>query len=168
MRRILIVLLFIMPVALSFSLYFLDKEYLLCPIEYRYDAVIRSDSRGDGEFAAKRNGNRIHEGVDLLAETGTPVRAARSGIVIVSRVIENKNKRRGSGNYIIIGHPGGITTTYAHLSEVYVGKNRFIRQGEIIGRVGKTGNANYPDIRAHLHFEVKEGGVARDPLEYFK
>lgn len=168
MKRVLIVLLFIMPVALSFSLYFLDKEYFLCPIEYRHDIVVRCDSRGGGAFGARRNGNRSHEGIDLLADIGTPVRAARSGIAVVSRVIENKDKKTGSGNYLIIGHFGGIATTYAHLSELYVGKNRLIRQGEVIGRVGKTGNANYPDILPHLHFEVRENGVPQDPAGYFK
>lgn len=168
MKKILLFLLLILPVYLSVSLFFLDKEYFICPIKYNQDVVIRCDSRGDGSFFAKRNGNRVHEGIDLFAEIGTPVEACRSGRVILSRVITNKNKKTGSGNYIIIAHPGNITSVYGHLLEVYVKKNSFVRQGEVIGRVGKTGNANYPDIQPHLHFEVRKDGVPQDPLEYLE
>ncbi|MDP3732739.1 MAG: M23 family metallopeptidase [Candidatus Omnitrophota bacterium] len=168
MKKILLFLLFIMPVYLSVSLYFLDKHYFLCPIEYKGDAVIRCDARGEGFFAAKRNGNRLHEGLDLFAEIGTPVKTSRSGRVIVSEVITNKEKKTGSGNYIVIHHPGNITTVYGHLLAVYVKKNDFVRQGEVIGSVGKTGNANYPDVQPHLHFEVRKDGVAQDPLEYLE
>ena len=168
MKKILLFLLVIMPIYLSVSLYFLDKNYFLCPIEYKGDAVIRCDLRGEGLFAAKRNGNRVHEGLDLFAEIGTPVKASRSGIVIISRVITNKEKKTGSGNYIVILHPGGITTTYGHLLEVYVRKNYLIRQGKVIGSVGKTGNASYPDIQPHLHFEIRKNRVPQDPLEYLQ
>ena len=168
MKKILLFLLFIMPIYLSVSLYFLDKNYFLCPIEYKGDAVIRCDTRGEGFFAARRNGNRLHEGIDLSAEIGTPVKACRSGRVIVSRIITNKDKKTGSGNYVIILHPGGITTTHGHLLEVYIRKNYLVRQGEVIGRVGKTGNANYADIQPHLHFEVRKDGIPQDPLEYLE
>jgi murein DD-endopeptidase MepM/ murein hydrolase activator NlpD len=130
--------------------------------------VIRNDSRGEGFFFAKRNGNRVHEGIDLFAEEGSPVFASRFGIVIVSRRVEDNSKKTGSGNYIVLRHPGGITTSYAHLSKVYVSKYRFVRQGQIIGRVGKTGNANYPDIRAHLHFEVRKNDIPQNPLDYLE
>lgn len=169
MKKILLsLLLIIMPIYLLVNLYFIDKNYFICPIEYKGDAVIRCDSRGEGYFAAKRNGNRIHEGVDLFANMGSPVVAARSGRVIVSRAIANKDKKTGSGNYIIILHPGNITTVYGHLLHVYVRKNDFVRQGDVIGVVGKTGNANYHDIQPHLHFEVRKNGIPQDPLEYLE
>jgi len=162
MKKILLFLLFIMPFYLSVSLYFLDKDYFRSPIEYKGDAVIRCDSRGEGFFAAKRNGNRAHEGIDLFAEIGSPVLACRSGIIIAAR------KNRGMGNFIIIRHPGNIITIYGHLSKMYVHRNGFVRQGEVIGSVGKTGNANYADIQPHLHFEVRKNGVPQDPLEYLE
>ena len=146
-----------MPVYLSVSLYFLDKDYFVCPIEYKGDAVIRCDSRGDGFFAAKRNGNRMHQCIDFFAEIGNPVLAARSGRVIAA------TKNRGLGNYIIIRHPGNIITIYGHLSQIYVYRNQFVKQGEAIGSVGKTGNANYRDVQPHLHFEVRSNGVPQDP-----
>jgi murein DD-endopeptidase MepM/ murein hydrolase activator NlpD len=168
MKKVFLILLFVLPVYLVLSLFFLDKYSFLCPIEYSGDMVIRNDSRGEGFFSAKRSGNRVHEGIDLFAEEGSPVLASRFGFVIVSRRIEEKEKKTGSGNYIVLRHPGGITTVYAHLSKVYVNKYRFVSQGQIIGRVGKTGNANYPDIHAHLHFEVRKNGIPQDPLDYLE
>jgi len=162
MKKALLFLLLAMPVYLSVSLYFTDKNYFLCPIEYNGNAVIRCDSMGEGFFAARRNGSRVHEGVDLFAEIGTPVFAARSGRVIAAGI------SRGMGNFIIIRHPGNIITLYGHLQRIYVHKNSFVRQGEIIAAVGKTGNANYRAIQPHLHFEVRENGIPRDPLEYLE
>lgn len=162
MKRALLFLLIVFPIYLLTSLYFLDKDYFLCPIEYKRDIVIRYDKRGNGFFAASRNGNRIHEGIDLLAEIGTQVKACRAGKVVAARY------SRGMGNFIIIRHPSNIITIYGHLSKIYVTKGEFVRQGEIIGAVGKTGNANFRDIRPHLHFEVKKAGVLQDPLEYLQ
>jgi len=162
MKKIFLFLLIFLPIFLLASLYFLDKDYFLCPIEYKGDIVIRRDSRGDGLFAAERSGNRLHNGIDLFAEISTPVLAARSGIVTAA------THNNGMGNYIIIRHPGNIITIYGHLSSIYVGKGNLIRQGDIIGAVGKTGNANYSAIQPHLHFEVRKDGVPEDPLEYLQ
>lgn len=162
MKKILSFLLLVMPIYLLISLYFIDKHYFLCPIEYKQGVVIRCDSRGEGFFTAKRNGNRVHEGIDLFAEIGSPVLACRSGRVIAVR------KNRGMGNFIIIRHPGNIISIYGHLSKIYVTQNKFVRQGQIIGAVGKTGNANYPDIQPHLHFEVRRDGIPQDPMEYLE
>jgi murein DD-endopeptidase MepM/ murein hydrolase activator NlpD len=162
MKKILLFLLLVLPVLLFISLYFLDKSYFLCPIEYKGDIIIRNDSRGNGFFAAERNGRRVHEGIDLFAEINKPVMAARSGMVIAA------TKSRGMGNYIIVRHSGNIMTIYGHLSKVYVHRYEFVRQGEVIGSVGRTGNANYLDIQPHLHFEVRKGGIPQDPLEYLQ
>jgi murein DD-endopeptidase MepM/ murein hydrolase activator NlpD len=160
MKKSLSLLLIILFAYLVFSLYFLDKTYFLCPVEYKRDIVIRSDSRGDGLFAAERNGNRLHEGIDLFAPIGSPVLASRSGKVIAAK------ENRGMGKLVIIKHPGNLTTIYGHLSQIYVRKNEFVQQGNVVGAVGKTGNANYRDIQPHLHFEVRKKGIPQDPLEY--
>lgn len=162
MKKILLFLLIILPVYLVVSLYFLDKEYFICPIDYEKDILIRCDDRGDGFFAANRKGNRVHEGIDLFAEIGTPVKSARSGKVV------GADKNRGMGNYVIIKHPGRVVTVYGHLSQIYVTKNQFVRQRDIIGTVGKTGNADSLAIKPHLHFEVRKDGIAQDPLEYLQ
>lgn len=145
------------------SLFFLDKAYFFCPIEYKDDIYVRSDARGDGFFGSSRSrGRRTHQGIDLFAKVGTPVLAARSGRVIAAE------KNRGMGNYVIIRHFGGVVTVYGHLSKFYTRKGEFVRQGEVIGRVGKTGNANYRDIQPHLHLEVRQNGVPQDPLQYLE
>lgn len=163
MKKILLFLLLALPVYLAASFYFLDKDYFLCPIEYRGDMLIRSDAKGEGFFASSRNGSRLHRGLDLYASLGSPVFASRSGMVIVVR-----DEKRGMGKYIVIRHPGGLLTLYGHLSEIYVRKHAFVRQGALIGRVGKTGNANSPAIQPHLHFEVRKNGAYQDPLNYLQ
>ena len=155
-------LLLAIPVYLSVSFYYLDKSYFLCPIKYLGDVCIRSDSRGDGEFAARRSGRRMHNGVDLLAEVGTPVVACKGGY---ARVFEQKN---GMGNYIVIYHPDNLSTLYGHLSAIMIPDGILVRQGQVIGKTGKTGNSNHPDIQAHLHFEVRKNGVLQNPRDFLE
>lgn len=143
-------------------LYYVDKVSFLCPITYQRDFVVRNDNRGEGHFAANRSGSRVHEGIDLLAPLGTQVLASRLGIVVAAR------QNNGMGKYVILRHFGGVSTIYGHLSQIYVRQGEIIRQGEVIGAVGKTGNANYRDILPHLHFEVRKNDVPQDPLEYLK
>lgn len=162
MKKLFLFLLIIIPLGLAVVFSFLDKSYFLCPIEYKRDIIIRCDGRGNGFFAAERNGNRLHEGIDLYAPVGTPVLASRSGRVIAAR------RTRGMGNFVIIRHSGNITTVYGHLWKIYVRKGQFIRQADVVGSVGKTGNANYRNIQPHLHFEVRYKGVPQDPLEYLQ
>ena len=142
--------------------YFLDKGHFICPIKYEADMVIRSDGRGDGVFGAERNGRRLHQGVDLFAQVGTPVLASRSGRVVSAK------QNNGMGKYIIIRHRDNLATLYGHLSQIFVSENETVRQGQIIGSVGKTGNARYKDIQPHLHFEVKKNGFYQDPLDYLE
>jgi murein DD-endopeptidase MepM/ murein hydrolase activator NlpD len=162
MKKIFLVTLVICALCLAVALYFWDKSYFLCPINYKNQILIRSDARGDGLFAASRNGRRLHEGIDLFAAVGTPVRASRCGIVV--SVKEN----RGMGKYVVIRHAGGLTTLYGHLSRVYVRKGEFVPQGRLIGAVGKSGNAGFADIQPHLHLEVRKEGIPQDPLGYLK
>ncbi|MBM3255226.1 MAG: M23 family metallopeptidase [Candidatus Omnitrophica bacterium] len=163
MKKIFLFLLIVLPACLVIALYFLDKDYFLCPIDYKGGIFVRSDSRGDGFFGSPRSGNRLHEGIDLFAQIGTPVLAVRSGKVVISKV-----QHKGMGNYIVMRHPGNLVTIYGHLSKVYARRGDFVRQGKVIGEVGKTGNANYRDIQPHLHFEVREAGIPADPLEYLQ
>lgn len=162
MKKTLLFLLIILPIYLLISLYFLDKDYFLCPIKYQSDIIIRSDRWGDGFFGALRFGRRLHQGIDLFAAVGTPVYASRFGRVIAA------SQNRGMGKYVIIKHPNNIITIYGHLSKIYVAKHKFLRQGQIIGAVGKTGNANFRDIQPHLHFEIRKNGIPQDPLEYLE
>lgn len=162
MKKIFILLLIVLPFYIAARIYFLDKEYFLCPIEYRRDMVIRVDSHGNGFFAAGRSGNRLHQGIDLFATIATPVLAVRSGRVVAAQ------HSKGMGNFIVMRHRGNLITIYGHLSRIDVGRSEFVRQGEVIGAVGKTGNANYRDIQPHLHFEVRENNKPKDPLQYLE
>jgi len=160
MRKILLIILILTAAFVFLGLARMDKQYFICPVEYKNDIIIRNDNRGGGLFASSRSGNRIHKGIDLLADVGLPVLTARSGKVI------SATSNRGMGKYVIVRHRGNIITIYGHLSEIYVHKNEYVRQGQIIGSVGKTGNARPADMLPHLHFEIRKNGIPQDPLEY--
>lgn len=156
-----IVILIIIPLAgFAFNkIYYFDRVSFLSPIELKSDFIpIRRDLRGQGDFAAPRRGRRIHQGIDILAEVSTPVMAVKSGRAYT------KNQPRGLGKYIEIVHPDGIVTLYAHLSDFAVKSGQKVKQGTIIGYVGKTGNAQYKNIQPHLHFEIRKNGHPVDPL----
>jgi murein DD-endopeptidase MepM/ murein hydrolase activator NlpD len=99
----------------------------------------------------------FHSGIDIGAPTGTAVAAAGSGQVVLTVYGDY-----GYGNYIGVRHADGSQTLYAHLSAIYVSLGQYVGQGEVIGAVGCTGWCT----GSHLHFEVKIGGVAVDPLAY--
>lgn len=100
-----------------------------------------------------RNG-RHHEGIDILAGRGTPIRAAAYGLVIYAG-----DGMRGYGNVVVLDHGEEITTLYGHLQEIQVQSGDAVGQGQRIGTVGSTGNAT----TTHLHFELRVGGEAVDP-----
>lgn len=103
--------------------------------------------------------HRHHDGVDLAAAEGTPIRAAEDGVVSFA------GQQNGYGNVVIVDHPGpggGFQTVYAHQSHLGVTQGEQVARGEVIGAVGSTGVSTGP----HLHFEVRRGGRAVDPLPY--
>ena len=126
------------------------------PVDSR-PLIIRKDAKGDGHFWAVRSGHRRHRGIDLIAEMGSPVRAVRSGIVVQT------GSHRGLGRFVEIEHRDGINSLYAHLDDVLAQAGAHVRQGEVIGTVGKTGNARHPWITPHVHFELIKGGMPLDP-----
>lgn len=154
---------FIIPV--SFLLwnesYYFDRVPFLSPIEYTGALPIRNDWRGKGDFGARRSGNRRHEGIDILAPLGTPVRAAKGGIAF-------SQSNKGMGNFVKIQHKNNMVTVYGHLSKTYIKPIQRVRQGQLIGEVGKSGNAKYNGIKPHLHFEVRINGIPVDPKKYIK
>lgn len=130
------------------------------PLAQRLPLEVREDAYGSGLFGARRSGGRKHRGIDLAAPEGTPVLAAKSGTAWVGK------KRNGMGRYVVIEHPDGWKTRYGHLSEIAIRDRQRVRRGEPIGRVGKTGNARYRRMRAHLHFEIWDpDGQPVDPTE---
>jgi murein DD-endopeptidase MepM/ murein hydrolase activator NlpD len=99
---------------------------------------------------------RLHGGIDIAASTGTPIRAAAAGTTIYSAWMS------GYGNVVIVDHGGGMSTLYAHQSRRRTTVGDRLNRGEVLGEVGSTGHST----GAHLHFEVRERGVAVDPLPY--
>lgn len=92
-----------------------------------------------------------HNGVDFGAPRGTPVYASADGVVKVSNYRDGNPWFGGYGNYIMIEHPNGTQTLYAHLSGVDASVGDTVRQGQVIGKTGNTGRSTGP----HLHFEVR-------------
>ena len=107
---------------------------------------------GDG-FGPR--GHAFHAGIDLLAPRGTPVLAAGPGTVTWAG-----RRAGGWGRLVVVRHPDGVRTLYAHLASIDVRVGDEVSGGAILGRVGSSGNASGP----HLHFEVRVHGAAIDPL----
>ncbi|WP_235969716.1 peptidoglycan DD-metalloendopeptidase family protein [Anaeromyxobacter diazotrophicus] len=99
-----------------------------------------------------------HEGVDLAAGDGEPIRAAAGGVVV------RAGARGGYGDAVEIDHGDGLTTLYAHASQLLVREGDTVTPGQAIARVGHTGRAT----GSHLHFEVRQGGRAVDPARALK
>ena len=98
----------------------------------------------------QRYGDKVtsafHTGIDYACPTGTPILASNDGIVVQAGFDPS-----GYGNCVIILHPDGIGTLYAHLSRIAVSKGEKVKQGDVIGYSGSTGNSTGP----HLHFEAR-------------
>ncbi len=107
------------------------------------------------EFGVPRGHSR-HEGIDLAAPAGTPVRSTADGRVIVAE------KDGRYGRTVVIDHGDGYRTRYAHLKKIETSEGRRVERGELIGRVGKSGNAS----GTHLHYEVLRNGVPVDPRAF--
>ncbi len=98
---------------------------------------------------------RLHAGIDIRANRGTPIFASQSGQVLLS------SRRRAYGNVVVIGHDHSFQTLYAHLQKMIVRSGQYVDQGDVIGYVGRTGRAT----GYHLHFETRvAGGVPKDPM----
>lgn len=102
-------------------------------------------------------GSSMHEGIDIAANLGTPVKSARTGHVIYAA-----SKIPGYGKMIIVRHAGGFSSIYAHLSSYSVKKGQFVARGQVVGKVGKTGRST----GYHLHFEIRSKSSPVNPLLY--
>ena len=99
---------------------------------------------------------RLHTGIDIGADYGDTVRAADGGVIIHS------DWMGGYGNAVIIDHGNGISTLYAHNSQLLVSEGQTVAKGQAISRVGSTGYSTGP----HLHFEVRQNGTPVNPLNF--
>jgi len=100
----------------------------------------------------------FHSGIDISADRGTPVKAAAPGEVLF------EGWMRGYGQVVIIDHGRNYSTVYAHMSSTRVKEGAVVGAGAVLGAVGNTGTTT----GYHLHFEVREGSTAKNPLDYLK
>ena len=97
-----------------------------------------------------------HKGVDLTAPVGTDVYSVMDGEVVAT------GRHRQYGNFVVVDHGNGVSTLYAHHKSNFVQEGDIVRRGQKIAEVGRTGNATGP----HLHFEVRQGTVQRNPVGF--
>ena len=103
--------------------------------------------------------SKRHQGIDIACPIGTPIKASNTGTVIYSN-----NTIKGYGNLIIIRHSEEYVTVYAHNQVNLVEERTWVEKGQIVGKVGQTGNASGP----HLHFEIRKNNKAMDPMLFLK
>ncbi len=109
-------------------------------------------------FGPKTKG--LHnDGVNIAAARGTPVLAAENGVIAYAG-----NELRGYGNLLLVKHDNGWITAYAHTQDLAVKRGERVKKGQVIARVGSTGNVSTPQ----LHFELRRGKHAVDPVKYLK
>ena len=101
-------------------------------------------------------GGRMHSGVDLAAPAGSPVVAAADGVVAYA------NWLGSYGLLVTLRHASGFETRFAHLSRILVSPGQQVSRGQTLGLVGSTGRST----GAHLHYEVRQNGMAVDPLAF--
>ena len=109
-------------------------------------------------FGYRPRRRRVHYGLDIKVERGDTIRAAFDG-----KVRYVSYQKRGYGHYVVIRHPNGLETLYAHLTSKLVAENEVVRAGDPIGLGGNTGRSTGP----HLHFETRLLGKALDPALFF-
>ena len=163
---VLLPVLAVIPLATAGAAPLWDRWQMACreptyawPVGGASGRTLRHDLYGAGTFGSHRSGGRSHNGADFAAPIGTPVVAAKSGVVRHGR------KHDGMGHYLEVHHLDGCTTFYGHLSNILVADGQLVRRGQRIGLVGKTGNARANAIHPPLHFELRLRGVPVDPLD---
>lgn len=126
-------------------------------------------SRGTGSFIWPTVGGyisskvgyrwgRMHKGIDIARPSNRNILAADNGTVVFT------GYDGGFGNKVVINHNNGMSTLYAHLDRISVSVGQVVQSGQIIGKMGDTGNST----GVHLHFEVHKNGSIQNPLKYLK
>lgn len=137
------------------------KEQLAAELASQAFIYPLMDARLTSKFGKRKHPihqvKRHHNGLDLAAESETPIRAIREGVVIFA------DTYKGYGKLIVVKHTGGYSSHYGHCKAIQVDPGKKVKAGEIIATVGSTGLATGP----HLHFEIRANGKPQDPLKYF-
>ncbi|MBI3395933.1 MAG: M23 family metallopeptidase [Spirochaetia bacterium] len=129
------------------------------PLRQGIGSITSAFGRRPDPFTQIETGGDFHNGLDFAAAPDTPIIATAPGYVI--RAV--KEDKEGYGLHVRIHHGHGYTSLYAHCSKIMVEKDDFIRRGQVIATVGRTGHATGP----HVHYEVQLGnGPTVDPMQY--
>jgi murein DD-endopeptidase MepM/ murein hydrolase activator NlpD len=98
-----------------------------------------------------------NDGINIALPENTPIKAAEDGVVAYAG-----NELKGYGNLVLVRHPNGYVTAYAHAKELVVKRGDQVKRGQLIARSGQTGNVNAPQ----LHFEIRKGASPLDPMRF--
>jgi hypothetical protein len=128
----------------------LRKMFLRVPVKFGQ----RTSSYSTRRFHPISKKYKRHTGIDYSAAHGTPIFATAGGIV------EFAGRRGGYGKLVVVRHPNGYKTYYGHCSRLLVKKGSYVKQGQTIARVGRTGQATGP----HVHYEVRVNGSPVNPV----
>lgn len=101
--------------------------------------------------------NKMHEGIDFAAPSGTEIQATGNG-----KIVKIENKRSGYGRSVLIDHGFGYQSLYAHMKEIKVRVGQKVTKGQVIGSIGSTGTSTAP----HCHYEVRLHGKPVNPIHY--
>ena len=110
----------------------------------------------DRRLRPAANGQQ-NDGINIAVPENTPVKAAEDGVVAYAG-----NELKGYGNLVLVRHPNGYVTAYAHARELLVKRGDQVKRGQVIARSGQTGNVNAPQ----LHFEIRKGALPLDPMQF--
>ena len=141
---------------LSLAMEGLDTQYIGGELAWPVPGYTRITSKYGMRTHPITGVYKLHTGVDISAPTGANFIAANDGVVTKAGM------NSAYGNMVIIDHGGGISTLYAHGSEILVEVGQIVKRGEPILKVGSTGYSTGP----HAHFEVRIDGVVTDPMPY--
>jgi len=131
-----------------------------------YYAQVPGAGAGTGQFVWPTSG-RIsqgfawyHKAIDIANKDAPDILAADGGTVVIAGWVAPT----AYGNHVVIDHGNGFATLYAHMSQIYVGVGQKVAKGQTIGKMGSTGRST----GTHLHFEIRQNGVAQNPLNFLK
>jgi murein DD-endopeptidase len=130
----------------------LRSQFLRSPIKFQYRVSSRYNLRRKIAYYGKV---KPHKGTDFAAKVGTPIMATANGKVVESR------RKGGNGNYVKIRHNNTYSTQYLHMSRRKVKRGQYVKQGEVIGWVGMTGNTSGP----HVCYRFWKNGRQVDPFK---
>jgi murein DD-endopeptidase MepM/ murein hydrolase activator NlpD len=132
---------------------------LTIPSRFAPDRVLQWPAQGLLSSSFGQRGRRLHAGIDISGERGTPIVAADAGVVLFSGRGPN-----GYGNTVMLHHSHGLITLYAHNERNVVRQGNRVQRGQVIAFMGDTGRAS----GTHLHFEVHQDGRLTDPRRWLQ